>query len=101
MEKKTASIIILAILLLISVIYGINSNVANIRTIENFRQCDELVRNCPLSQACKQGEYGYLEVYDWIDGWSKNCQRDDKIFTVESDENGTLRNVRCAIEQKP
>ena len=53
----------------------------------------------PTKSDCRNSIDGYLRTYDWMDGWSQNCQREGKIFTVESNENGTLLNPRCAIEE--
>lgn len=51
-------------------------------------------------ESCKYSKDGYLQTYQWIDGWSKNCQSEGKVFTIESDENGTIINPRCIVEKE-
>lgn len=38
--------------------------------------------------------------YEWMAGWSRDCQSQGKIFTVEASGEKSVKNVRCATEQK-
>ncbi len=49
---------------------------------------------------CRNSRNGYLRIYEWEDGWARDCESKGKIFTMSSTGKGYANNTRCAIEQE-
>ena len=100
MDKNKQKAIIMAVVMIASFIAIFILGSSNLKYKGLYQE--ELKKECTYEtkSECLNSDDGYLKTYDWIDGWSKNCQKEGKIFTVESTEKGTIINPRCALEKK-